>query len=188
MSVGGFPVLLYCQVHAQLSRNRKRGLLTSGCCFGARMGAWQSLNASAPSQAYFEVSKNTGRIHFHLEEDGGKPLGLSLPAELLSMSGTSETINNLLEALDGRCFFIYKDSTTEYDWMARAKHRLLIPDEASAHELIDRGCYPCTTAWQLMLTLTILQRPCTCFYTSSRLVPKLHTSLTALLYHKWTLP
>ena len=56
-------------------------------------------------QAWFEVSANTGRLHFHTAEDGSQPLGLSLPLDLLLMppaEGPPATLCELLAALDAR--------------------------------------------------------------------------------------
>jgi len=57
-------------------------------------------------QVCFEVSAHTGRVHFHLAEDGGNPLGLSLPLDLLLMAGTPSSLQDLLTALDNRCAWI----------------------------------------------------------------------------------
>ena len=49
---------------------------------------------------------HTGRVHFHAAEDGGSPLGLSLPLELLLVppeEGTPATLEALLGALERRC-------------------------------------------------------------------------------------
>lgn len=35
-------------------------------------------------QVWFEVSQHTGRVHLHLQPDGTRPLGLSIPLERLS--------------------------------------------------------------------------------------------------------
>jgi hypothetical protein len=53
-------------------------------------------------QTCFEVSAHTGRVHFHLAEDGSNPLGLSLPLDLLLMAGTPSSLRDLLAALDNR--------------------------------------------------------------------------------------
>jgi hypothetical protein len=57
-------------------------------------------------QLWFEVSAHTGRLHFHGAEDGGAPLGLSLPMELLLVpaeEGTPATLAQLERALERRC-------------------------------------------------------------------------------------
>jgi hypothetical protein len=55
---------------------------------------------------WFEVSAHTGRAHFHAAADGGAPLGLSLPLELLQLSAKPPlpaALAQLLDALDARC-------------------------------------------------------------------------------------
>ena len=55
-----------------------------------------------PLQVCFEVSAHTGRVHFHLATDGSRPLGLSLPLELLLMEGRPASLESLLTAIDSR--------------------------------------------------------------------------------------
>lgn len=40
-------------------------------------------------QVWFETSQHTGRVHFHLQEDGSQPLGLSIPMDQLIKSTTA---------------------------------------------------------------------------------------------------
>jgi hypothetical protein len=44
-------------------------------------------SAEAPLPVWFEVSGHTGRVHIHLAPGGTRPLGLSLPLELLLLPG-----------------------------------------------------------------------------------------------------
>ena len=56
-------------------------------------------------QLWLEVSAHTGRVHFHAAEDGGNPLGLSLPLELLLVppeEGMPATLEVLIGALERR--------------------------------------------------------------------------------------
>ena len=53
-------------------------------------------------QVCFEVSAHTGRVHFHLSADGARPLGLSLPLDILLLNEASATLQDLLAALDKR--------------------------------------------------------------------------------------
>lgn len=55
-----------------------------------------------PPQVCFEVSAHSGRVHFHLAKDGSRPLGLSLPLDLLLLKEESASIVDLLSALDRR--------------------------------------------------------------------------------------
>jgi hypothetical protein len=41
-------------------------------------------------EVWFEVSPFTSRLHFHLAPDGSRPLGLSLPLDVLAMGGGEE--------------------------------------------------------------------------------------------------
>ena len=51
-------------------------------------------------QVWFEVSQNTNRVHFNGAMDGSRPLGMSLPMELLEMPGLPALLAELLPALD----------------------------------------------------------------------------------------
>lgn len=61
---------------------------------------------SNPLQVWFEVSAHTNRVHFHAAPDGGAPLGLSLPLELLALApgaALPPALLDLLNAFDRRC-------------------------------------------------------------------------------------
>ncbi|PRW44334.1 DNA annealing helicase and endonuclease ZRANB3 [Chlorella sorokiniana] len=54
--------------------------------------------AAEPVEVWFEVSGNTGRIHFHGAPDGSVPLRLSLPIDAL-LAGDSPPLEELMEAV-----------------------------------------------------------------------------------------
>eukprot|EP00803_Ostreobium_quekettii_P008937 evm.model.scf_153.2 EVM.evm.TU.scf_153.2 scf_153:8261-20215(-) len=61
-------------------------------CQGGDMSLW------------FEVGKATGRVHFHLEQDGTQPLGLSIPVEALTIENSPQLqklVKKLLHASSG---------------------------------------------------------------------------------------
>ena len=50
-------------------------------------------------QVWFEVSQHTNRVHFNGAMDGSRPLGMSLPLELLETPGLPALLAELLSAL-----------------------------------------------------------------------------------------
>jgi hypothetical protein len=63
------------------------------------LGAAAAQPGGAPApEVWFEVSPFTSRLHFHLAADGGCPLGLSLPLELLTLQreGCSPMVEEII--------------------------------------------------------------------------------------------
>ena len=53
--------------------------------------------AEGPPAVWYEVSAHTSRLHFHLAADGGRPMGLNLPIDLLLLN-QSTALQDLAQA------------------------------------------------------------------------------------------